>query len=489
MKLRLPTLHCLMVALLLGGAFCVVAQGVTNVTVTGSAVGAAGKTIGLYGYDDMLSRNEVLFEEAIIDGDGRFVLHCYANYPRLVYLQAENYSQAFYVEPGRNYQVYIPQFDWTIDERQNVFLAPVALPVEFLGLGDNELNLRIARFDAVVDSFVSVHRVYFDPKYKPQRRWFDTLRAELSRRGVAPLLPESEGAGFYDRYATYSLAEMQLAMRFTSRGKLIDKYIKDQPVRYYDESYMQLFLVLYAHSVSGGTKRIGLHRLTEWVERGDIATMLDSLGLDPLLRNEQVRELAALEALKECYYDSRYNSAAVVRMVELLGAQSRFAEHKQLAQRLKATLTRGEHGQEVAPFVLPDVDRQPVDVDSLRGKWVYLSFVRVDDPASRAEIETMAFFRDSVYGRYSNVVFVSVSCDREFQKMYHFLKNNRKGHRYNWTWLHFDGNYRLLERYGVVSYPTFILIDPEGRRYYNVTPAPASGILMHGPWEKGRGEK
>ena len=74
-------------------------------------------------------------------------------------------------------------------------------------------------------------------------------------------------------------------------------------------------------------------------------------------------------------------------------------------------------------------------------------------------------------------------CDREPQKMYHFLKNTKRGQRYNWTWLHFNGNYRLLERYGVVSYPHFILINPEGQLQYTVTPPPASGILLHGPWQ------
>ena len=73
--------------------------------------------------------------------------------------------------------------------------------------------------------------------------------------------------------------------------------------------------------------------------------------------------------------------------------------------------------------------------------------------------------------------------------MFHLLKNSRKGARYNWTWLHFDGNYRLLERYGVVSYPTFMLLDPQGQLYYDYTPAPASGILLHGPWEKQDEEK
>ena len=68
--------------------------------------------------------------------------------------------------------------------------------------------------------------------------------------------------------------------------------------------------------------------------------------------------------------------------------------------------------------------------------------------------------------------------------MYHLLRNSRRGAHYNWTWLHFDGDYRLLEQYGVVSYPTFVLINPQGEKVYDATPTPASGFLMHGPWEK-----
>lgn len=455
------------------------AQAQVNVHIEGTSDGAAGKRIGLYVYDDMLTMGEHLADEAVIGADGRFSLACYANYPRLVYVQAENYSQSFYVEPGRRYEVYLPQFDWSIDEQKNVFLDPEPLPLEFLHLPANELNLAIDRFERVVDSFVVANRTYFDPKFKPQKRWFDSLRAEVKRR-----LPAAAPESFLGRYEEYTLAEMQLAMHFISRKKLIARYIDGQPVRYHDEQYMRLLLALYEGSISNGSNRLPLHRLTAWVERGDLATYIDSLGVDPLLRNEQIRELAALQALKESYYNPAYNRDKVRRMVEALGRQSKFKEHRQLAERLTASLKAHERGSEAPQFILPDVDRQPVNLDDLRGKWVYLSFVRVGDPHSLSEIETLAYFRDSIYARCKDVVFVSISCDREFQKMYHFLRNSKRGHRYNWTWLHFDGNYKLLEHYGVVSYPTFVLIGPDGRLQYDITPPPASGFLLRGPWEK-----
>lgn len=453
----------------------------SNVQIVGTAANAAGKTVELYCYDDMLSGSEVLLDAVQVDSTGHFRLGCYVTYPRMVFMQVEQYSQTFHVEAGRRYEVYIPEFDWDIDERQNIHLAPVALPVEFVGLPADELNLKISRFDSIVDSFVKANRVWFDVKFHPQRRYFDTLETVLA--GVFGA-PDPDGGDFFSRYEAYSLAEMRLAMRFDSRKKLIARYITDRPVRYYDEPYMRLFLALYANAISKGTPRVPQGRLVSWVDGGDFDRYMDSIGLDPLLRNEQVRELAVLEALKESYYDREYDRQGVRDMVRMLAQRTRFSEHREIAERLLALFARGEKGSQVPEFRLPDVDHNTVSLDDFKGKWVYLSFVRVGDPYSQREIETMAHFRDSIYARNSDVVFVSVACDREFQKMYHFLKNNRRGKRYNWTWLHFDGNYRLLEHYGVVSYPTFLLINPEGHLHYSVTPPPASGILLHGPWEK-----
>lgn len=454
------------------------AQGVTNVTIAGSSANAAGKVIGVYGYDDMLTMDERLLDETRIGNDGRFELKLYANYPRLVFLQVETYTQSFYVEPGRRYEVWMPEFDWDISEVRNVFLAPQALDIEFLNLPKDELNLKIGAYEALVDSFISENRVFFDPKFQPQRRWFDTLAALVEKR-----MPSEEGT-FFDYYKRYTLAEMQLAMHFVSRKKLIAKYITDQPVRYHDENYMRLFLALFQGSISRGMARVPQGRLVEWVEKEDLHRYLDSLGVDPLLRNERVRELAALEALRESWYNPVYDGQKVKRMIDKIGRESRFDEHRALAHRLSASLGRHEKGNEAVSFTLPDVDRNMVDLNSFRGKWVYLSFVRCGDPNSLAELETLAFFKDSVYAKNKDVVFVSVACDREFQKMYHLLRTSKRGHKYRWTWLHFDGNYRLLEHYGVVSYPTFVLINPEGKLQYDITPAPASGILLHGPWEK-----
>lgn len=442
------------------GVLTTVAQ--TNVEIVGEVVGGAGKRVVLGAYSDMLTQSELVLDSMTVGEDGRFVLKCYANYPRLVFIQMERYSQSFYIEPSRIYNVYIPDFDWDMDEKKNIFLEPVALPIEFLGIDSTELNIRIMK-------------------------WEEQMAASNYQLLPLPSNANENQDGFFERYVRFKTLEIRLAQHKDSRKKLVRKYVENEPIRYYDENYMRFFLALFEHSISFGTKKVAQWQMADWVSSGHVEGWLDTLGLDPLLENEQIRELAALQALKEMYFMKEYNREDVVKMTQRLGEYTKFSEHRELAERLLAMFGRTEGRASAGlDFSLPDVERNRVSLSSMKGKWVYLAFVRTGDPNCIKEIETMAHFRDSLYSAYPNVEFVSVVCDREFQKMYHFVKNSRRGTRCRWTWLHFDGDYELLERWGVVCYPKFVLLNPEGRKVYNYTPAPGSGFLLHGPWEKAK---
>lgn len=449
----------------------------TNITIQGEVVDGAGKEVYLYHYTDMLTLTEELVDQATINENHNFELKAYANYPTLMILQIENYSQSFFVEPGRDYEVYVPRFDWNIDEKKNIFLDPEVLPLEFVNMPKDELNGLISNYEAVVANYLDAHRIHFDARFRPQKRYFDSLEVEVRKKA-----PDTRNE-FFNRYKRYQLASLKYSLHFDSRRNMVNRYIKDQPILYYDDNYMSFFCTLFANTLSKGTNKIPIWQMARWVNDLKVDVYLDSIGIDTLIRNEQVRELVALQALQESFYQSNYyEPGKVVSMVSLIGNKSKFPEHKVLAKRIIDNLKRQEEGAEVPTFELPDINKEMVSLDNLKGKWVYMAFVRVGDPNCIAELETMAHFKDSIYGKNKNVEFVTICCDREFQKMYHFLKNSKKGSQYNWTWLHFNGNYKLLEHYQVVSYPHFILVNPEGQLQYTVTPPPASGFLLHGPW-------
>lgn len=448
----------------------------TNITVGGEISGGAGRRVELYRYSDMLTYTEVLMDSTVIGENNHFELKAYANYPTLMFLQIDNYSQSFFVEPGRDYEVYLGNFDWEIDEQKNIYLDPVALPLEFMNTPSDDINALITQFESLTAQFINDNQLAFDPRFRPQRRYFDSMVTMVNKQ-----LPDGKNE-YFNRYKRYRLAEMEYMFGFTSRAKIFNRYIKGEPIRYYDDNYMSLFTTIFDHSVSQGTNKIPVWQLGEWVENQRLGAMIDSLGTDTLLRNEQVRELVALQALQEAFYNDMYFSPdKVVAIIDTLGMHSKFPEHRELAQRIATELRKKGRDAEPVNFSLPDVDGNPFTLDSLLGKWVYLSFVRIGDANSMGELATMAHFKDTVY-RYGNAEYVTVCCNREKSRMQLFLKKSRLGNRYNWTWLHFDNNYRLLDKYQVVTYPYFVLLDPEGRLVYHVTPAPSSGFLLHGPW-------
>ena len=453
-----------------------------NIVIRGVSENGAGRRIELLRYTDQISKREVVADASTIADDGKFELRCYTNYPMMVTMQIENYSQSFYVEPARTYEIIIPTFDWNLDEKRNVFLAPEPLPLLFQNLPATDVNLMIDSIDRTISRFISDNSFYFDQKFKPSRYYFDSLQFIVNG-----LFPKCDN-DFVNRYKVYQLASLKYDMKFEGRKTLIEKYIKNQPILYYDENYMSLFATLYSNSISKGTKDISVYQLSHWIYNLDLDTYIDSIGMDPLLRHEQVRELAALQALQESYYNFRYYDAEmVVKMIEKLAERSKFAEHKTIAQNILEGLSRysAENAQsDCLSFTLPDVDKKPVSLKNSKGKWIYIAFVRVNDPNSISELETMAHFKDKVYSENNDVEFVTIACDREFQKMFHFLKNTKHGNRFNWTWLHFDGNYDLLRQFQITSYPWFILINPEGKLQYDITPAPSSGFLLNAPWQK-----
>ena len=275
-----------------------------NISISGSAANGAGKRIELYRYSDMLTLSEQLVDSTTIAGNGHFRLAAYANYPCMMILQVENYSQSFFVEPGRDYEVYIPQFDWNVDERINVHLDPQALPVEFLGMADDDLNALITRYEAVAADYVDNHRLQFDPRFRPQKRYFDSLVIQVNK-----IVPDGRNE-YFNRYKRYQLAQFQYGMKFDTRARMFARYVSGQPILYYDDNYMSFFFTLFAHSLSDGSPRVPLARMVEWVNNAQLDRMMDSLGVDSLLRNEQVRELVLLQALSEAYNNRRYYEPA-----------------------------------------------------------------------------------------------------------------------------------------------------------------------------------
>ena len=448
-----------------------------NVSVKGRTVNAQGKTIEIYKDADKFSKQEQLLDSHVIDDKQTFELAFTVKYPTLVFLQIENYSQSFFVEPGKDYDIVIHEFKWNIDEEMNVYQNPVALPVEFVGLDADDLNYQISTFDSVESELILKYRMFLDFRFKKDSKRIDTMLTILNN-----VWKDSDNS-YFKSYKKHKIAELQYLFKLVSPKKIADEYFKGQLIQYDDEGYASLFNSYFSDYISRGTKQLPIETLSRWVDERDLFKYLDSIGIDPLLQHEQLRELVALKALQESYYNDCYNPEMVIEMLKRFENESKFSQHRIIARNILNTFEEVTKEEVLPDFRLPNVDKDFIYLSDFKGKWVYLSFVRVTEKSSICEIETLEFFYDSIRNN-SDMEFVTISCDREFQKLYHFLKNSKNGARYKWTWLHFDNNYKMLDAFAVRSFPHFVLINPEGKIHSYSTAKPGEGFFINSKWLK-----
>ena len=66
-----------------------------NIVIKGHSENGSGKRVEILKRADQISQKEIIADSATIDQDGNFRLHLYTNYPMLVSMRIDNYSQSF----------------------------------------------------------------------------------------------------------------------------------------------------------------------------------------------------------------------------------------------------------------------------------------------------------------------------------------------------------------------------------------------------------
>jgi hypothetical protein len=180
--------------------------------------------------------------------------------------------------------------------------------------------------------------------------------------------------------------------------------------------------------------------------------------------------------MKDIYSEGYFERVDVLKMLELMAAQSKFEEHRKIALNTVNSLLSVSHsGKEFGDFVLKTVSDEEVNLSQYMDKPLVLNFVKLNDVESKRELEVVHAMYDSIS---SNCNIITISCDKNLDALYNFAKNTKVGSRYKWQMLHFDGNYDLLEYYKIKAFPMFILISKDGRVVENPMRNPSEGSLL-----------
>ncbi|MDY4789130.1 MAG: redoxin domain-containing protein [Bacteroidales bacterium] len=449
--------------------FIAIVSNAQNLRIELKGENIGGKTIKLISIMDNLSNLETeIASKQLNQTDTLVNFSVLIENTSFMKIRIETFDYGFIAQKGASYNMRLLPFDFNIKDSINTLFYKFELPIIIENTTDNNLNRTIYSIDTTIENYL------IDNK-KEILFYRDKKKVDSLKLMVYSLI-DSAQSNYINDYVKYSLGKIEFSSKTINDKKLKAQLFYDKPILYDNIGYMDCFEVVYGHYFTEGNKVITKQNLIRWFENNNYFSLIDSLGVDTLLKNEVFRELVFLRGMKEAYFSTQYNSLNIVSMLENFIYQTKFKEHVKIAKNLLELFSqKSYYGSNAKEFSLQDIHNNYITLDKFKGKPLILSFVKLHEPSCLRELNMMYSFVDTLKDNFN---FLTIACDNSLDALFNFLVNSNVGVRYKWDFAHFGGNWDLLKAYNVAVFPTFILIDSKGTIIQNPMRKPSEGSLI-----------
>jgi thiol-disulfide isomerase/thioredoxin len=437
------------------------------VVIEGQATFAKNNQLRFYFYNDLFLQEKVLCATTKVDKEGNFRVEIQTNETVLLTLAFQSTYGQIFIEPEKKYKIELSITNENLLKRIDANMLGNAIEIRITSTDTMELNYKINRFEWYYNHFLYL---YSDDIYeKVPEQVYDSLIGLLTKK-----FPVNEKAiDYYSVYIRYKIAYIDLLYYDKNKEKLYKKYLNSEYVFYNNIAYMDFLDNFFDGYLYAGMGKIPRSVLYENInEKRDYYKLLNEMGKDPLLVNEKIRELVFIKGLGElCTLDNEFSQTNILFLLSQMNKISKFAEHRKMADNLAQNLTKLKSGTKIPDFELKDVYNSPVKISSFEGRYLYLHFF-----STYCEdcIRDMLVLK-SLQEKYKDSLrIVSIMVDFEQASLYHFVKTYKE---FNWTFLHFGGNFSFIDAYGIYSLPLGILIDSQGKIVSYPAKSPKHGLV------------
>lgn len=436
------------------------------VVISGQASFAKGNQLRFYFYNDLLLKERVLCSTVNVSKEGDFRVEIPTNETVLLTIAYNTTYGSIFIEPEKHYQITL-----SIDEkylnRIDAEILGGMIKTYIIPVDTTELNYKINLFDKYLSRFLYQ---YTSSIYRGmEKHTYDSLIGLLTKK----FLVDYEAIDYYSVYVKYSIASIDLLYYHKDKEKLYRKYLDSRYIFYNNIAYMDFFDSFFKNYLYTGTRKIPHQILYENINiNRDYYKLLDAMGKEPVLVNERIREMVFIKGLGELYeLEDEFNRKNILYLLSQMNSVSKFEEHQTMSNNLIKYLTKLRTATKAPDFVLKDVYNSSVSLSDFKGRYLYLHFF-----STYCEdcIREMLILK-SVHEKYKDSLqIVSIMVDFEQANLYHFVNSHKE---FDWTFLHFGGNYSFIDAYSVYGLPLGVLIDSQGKIVSYPAKSPNQGLL------------
>jgi len=423
-------------------------------TLSGLVKGGDEPIISLYVIDDFITGKEVHTDQSALSPEGHFTLSVDVKQVRYAVLRVGYYSAGLYLEPGKNYTLDISYEPVDFFINPNLVDTPLSYSIRdeiFEGL-----NTNIALFNGMYDDFILAH---FQSLYRSRdKTLLDEFQSEVDKAFAG------YHDSYFEQYVRYRIASIEFQTHLKSRHELAEAYFTGRPLYFHDEA-MAFFTLFYSKYLVSSSRYITSSDLECTInDLASTAALMDTLGKDPVLRNEVWRELVMLFTLNELLSDRNFGYDQLISMLRRVATTSKFPEHRLIAENClekAGALTPGSTAPELSVNGTPIWGREAKP-------FLMVCFFQTWNGACQAEMELLK----NVAEGFDAMEVIMISADEQESLFLEWQASDTVP----WLSFWFANDYDLLNAYNARSFPLFVLLSDDGKIVYWDMPRPSEGM-------------
>ncbi len=426
----------------------------------GQRAGWANKPVEVWYYADYISNAKEKVTEVVLADSGRLEISLLINEPRQIFVESGGLQGTLFAMPGKTYKLKLPEYrQMTKVDSLNPFYQPSKF---FFGLENShatELNHLITEFDLIYNDYlVSNFRQIRSKRHSSNVDTMVVFLDSLFRKGTQNQ--------FFKGYKKYKIAQLLHIAYLHDYNYVVRDYYLDQPVLYTNPAYFDLFnkifdnyIEYYATTADG--KDIAFNVVRAKSYQRSMRTLANNLAL----RNDTLRELVFIKGLNDALYKNTFPKSSLYQTLDSVKLQTRIPRHRKIIERIIKKTRKLQEGYPPPAFRISMGDTLAFSFPQKSDKFILLNFINVESFAVQKILPQLKQLSDK-HEDVLKIVTINVGSKYAHARKYFDM------HQYDWLLLNGNKNLEVLEEYNIKAYPSYFLLNPEGKLALNPTPGP-----------------
>ncbi len=421
------------------------------------------QSVKIFSLSDLITNNLTVLDSAIVDKQGHFEFQIQLEQTVLASVPLGIFQAVIYLEPGKCYEVVLPDFQ---PKSQVDLLNPFFKPVEiYLGIKNADtldLNFQLANFNERYHNYLD--ESYYYIVKNPLKANIDSVIETLEQSFASV-----DNAYFYN-YRKYSYGWLKYITIMRDSRYLIREYFNNQPIQYTNSAYMDLFNQVFANYLSFYANTSEGQRIFSDIAYAKSPTYVyQTFENNMVLLNDTLKEMVLLKGLHDAFYSNDFPVQSLIITLDSILCCAKLPYHKTMAIHIKNKVLQGKSGFPAPAFQLADSKGNMRKNSDYLTNYVYLNFISIVSYTCREELELLK----ALYEKHKNdFIVVSISIDENIAEVQKYFDD----HGYEWDLLSYSNQKELIDIYKVKAFPSYSLIDPEGKLVMSPANSPSENF-------------